>query len=204
MEDVMTTIPYHFTDVKTLIHFCSTNKTLCSDKSFWINIFNQWGLPLPAILPVDVNDWINEFYAIYNTNKIINYLYLFKKDVELLNNPHLKSTGFATNYIFKNVRQNVQYFKDLLALCGIIGDLNRLRDDYDIISIDIRYNHIGFFAGTYHIVFKLHNPNALYSVSIHQKSNYELINSTKEEGFIKISKPQITLFLYNILRDHVV
>jgi hypothetical protein len=65
------------------------------------HIFNKWNLQLPAILPTNVNDWINEFFAIYNTEKIISYLETDKANINtsILSNPNLKRDWFGLIYI---------------------------------------------------------------------------------------------------------
>ena len=194
MEDIMTSqVPYYFTDIKTIINYCSINKGLCSNRTFWINIFNQWGLDLPAALPVNINDWINELYAIYNTKKIITYLSLPQNDVILLNNKNLRTN----NYYFKNINQNTNYFKELLELCQI-QDFQRLKSTYNIMGINVGYYNVGFFSGRYAITFNVDGPFSFKTVSLsHTK------NKNKEELFL-VTKQQITLFLYNILRDRAV
>jgi len=214
MEDIVHQISLQIEDPKSLVHFCQANKfnyKICSQPIFWINIFNKWGLELPEQLPNNTNDWINEFYAIYHTNMIMSYLALTtdqinNQDVYIKNN-ELKITQYSTSYHFKNVIQNASFFNELIKLCGIKGGyLLPLK----INELIIMYNHMGFLKNSYQLNIKLIDQ---YTFNIDTKPVYVGFGSykiednpfkTKDNIFIKITKSQMKLFLYNILRDHAV
>ena len=116
LEDIRKTISYHIDDFNSLVSYCQLNqqtRQMCSKSSFWIDIFNQWGLDLPAVLPTHVDDWINEFYAIYNTNHILYYLTL-RKTAQKNVTVSLVFTTYTFNHSDEDLNYYIQFHCNLL------------------------------------------------------------------------------------------
>jgi hypothetical protein len=202
LEDIQKNILYNIDDFNSLVNYCHLNKQtqqICSSKSFWINLFNEWGLDLPINIPNSFNGWLNEFYAIYNTNNILYYLTL-----RTSTHPQVETSIVSTKYTFNHIYYDLNYFITLIQNIGI--DLepsqNFLRH-FDIINqphptqvnfIIVRLYHVGFSQNLYEITIKVENTLEAFLI----KRGYDDII------FPFIKKDQIQLFLYNILLDHAV
>jgi len=206
LEDIRKTISYHIDDFNSLVSYCQLNQQTrqrCSTSSFWIDIFNQWGLDLPETLPTNANDWINEFYAIYNTNHILYYLTL-----RMTEQPHVNVSVVSTTYTFDESQEDLNYYIRLMNMIGIDiipyyhftrhFEMHNLNRPQIIDNIVIRLYHTGFIKDKYEIVFNFEKPVEAYQSLIKDIKNYYQLTISF------ITKEQMTLFLYNILRDHAV
>src|SRR6516164_3283188 len=179
-EDINKQIAYHINDYQSLKNYCYANrfnKRICSSQVFWINLFNNQSLDLPAALPNNINDWFLEYYAITNTNKILN----------ILNDDF----GYYKSYIFKNIYQNMNYFITVINNCYIYNQYTNIQyyTINKVIDLEVKAYRQGFLTNKYELIITF------------DFKNMKNIKITDFITFVPITKEQITCFLYNILRD---
>jgi hypothetical protein len=74
-KDIFGQVSTHINNPQDMEHFCNLNNThrsYCSNKYFWVDIFNRYNLPMTDKNYQSADDYIREFYAQFYAAKIVN------------------------------------------------------------------------------------------------------------------------------------
>ena len=79
ISDIRTYIADNINDVEALVNYCNLDKTsrnICSNKTFWLPMFNKWGLPINLINlnTNNTDEWIKQFVDTYDAMTTINIM----------------------------------------------------------------------------------------------------------------------------------
>lgn len=192
IEDINRNIGLQINDFQSLVNYCNLNKKtreICSYNSFWVTIFEEWGLNLPNHLPTSPEEWLNTLYATYNVNLILDKLHGIIQDNNII------ITNYSNSYII-NINKNFKYDYYLKLYQKTTTNKNRVAlttpINFIINNLKIIYYKTGFLIGKYTIELL---------IEVHYNDGFS--NVIKQNAFI-LSETEFVSFLYNIIYDHAV